>query len=150
MEIERKFLVDTNQWESLEKPAPQRIRQGYLSASEGLTVRVRTKGSTGYLTIKGKTTGISREEFEYEIPLQDAEQLLDSFTDRSIDKWRYEIQHAGKTWEVDVFLGALSPLILAEIELSSEDEVFEKPSWVTEDVSLDPQYYNANLINRFS
>lgn len=150
MEIERKFLVDAARWAQVEKPQPKRIRQGYLSRSEASTVRVRTKSDKGYLTIKGATTGISREEFEYEIPLADANALLDQFIDKSIDKQRYEIQVGAHCWEVDVFSGALAPLILAEIELSSEDESFERPDWVSEEVSHDPAYFNARLIDRLT
>jgi len=147
-EIERKFLVDKELWADLEKPTPVRIAQGYLSKDPEKTIRVRIKGNKGFLTIKGKTTGITRTEFEYEIPLTDAEELLKSFTDKALFKDRYEIPFAGNVWEVDVFFGKLGGLILAEIELNSEDQSFSKPSWVTADVSTDPAYYNSNLIEK--
>lgn len=147
-EIEYKFLVDTEKWELMSKPEPTLIVQGFLSKSNGLVVRVRIKGAKGYLTVKGKTNGISRTEFEYEIPVADVEAMLAEFTDKSIRKWRYEIEFQGKTWEVDVFQGTLSGLILAELEVQSEEEEFELPDWVTENVSTNPNYYNAVLIER--
>lgn len=148
MEIERKYLIHQENWDKLKKPKPVSIKQGYISLDPDCTVRVRTKGKKGYLTIKGKTVGVSREEFEYEIPIQEAEKMLALFADKKIIKNRYEIKFKRKTWEVDEFLDALSPLILAEIELKSEDEKFELPDWVSKEVSEDPSYYNSNLINR--
>lgn len=147
-EIERKFLVDKNLWATLVKPIPAKIAQGYLSKEPEKTIRVRIKGNKGFLTIKGKTKGITRSEFEYEIPLSDAEELLQSFTDKALNKDRYEIPFEGKVWEVDVFHGKLDGLVLAEIELQSEDEYFNKPIWATKEVSSDPSYYNAVLIER--
>ncbi len=147
-EIEYKFLVDRVIWEKAEKPKPELIVQGYISKSEDSTVRVRIKGERGYLTIKGKTTGITRTEFEYEIPVSDAEAMIDLFTEKHIRKHRYEVMVDGKTWEVDEFHGKLEGLILAELEVESEDETFTKPNWVTQDVSTDPNYYNAVLIDR--
>lgn len=150
MEIERKFLINEENWNKLKKPEPVSIKQGYISVNPNCTVRVRTKGKKGFMTIKGMTVGISREEFEYEIPIQEAEKMLSLFADKRILKDRYEIKVKGKTWEVDVFLDALAPLILAEIELESEDEIVEKPNWVGKEVSDDPEYYNSNLIRRIS
>lgn len=147
-EIEHKFLVDAGKWASMVKPKPNLIVQGFLSRSVECTVRVRIKETKGFLTIKGKTEGISRTEFEYEISLADAESMISSFTDKHIRKDRYEIKHKGHLWEIDVFHGALEGLILAELEVSSEDEQFELPDWVTEDVSRDPSYYNAVLIDQ--
>jgi len=147
-EIEYKYLVDTEQWKLLDKPAPELIVQGFISKSVESTVRVRIKGDKAYLTIKGKTVGITRQEFEYEIPVYEAEELLDGFTPKQIRKHRYEIQHAGHIWEVDEFHGPLEGLILAELEVGSEDEKFEFPNWVTEDVSTNPAYYNAVLIDK--
>ncbi len=147
-EIEYKFLVDRAIWEKAEKPTPELIVQGYISKSEDSTVRVRIKGERGYLTIKGKTTGITRTEFEYEIPVYDAEAMIDLFTEKHIRKHRYEVMVDGKSWEVDEFHGKLEGLILAELEVESEDETFTKPNWVTQDVSTDPNYYNAVLIDR--
>lgn len=147
-EIEYKFLVDHEIWSKLEKPAPELIVQGYISKSVESTVRVRIKGDKGFLTIKGKTEGIRRPEFEYEIPVQDAESMIDLFTDKHIRKHRYEVIVAGKTWEVDEFHGPLEGLILAELEVESEEEEFEKPTWVTDDVSMDSNYFNAVLIDK--
>lgn len=148
MEIERKFLIDHEKWALVEKPEPKHIVQAYLYSSPAKTIRVRTKGSKGFLTIKGATVGISRSEFEYEIPLDEAKQLINQFAEKVIDKHRYEITVGKHLWEIDEFHGKLEGLILAEIELDSEDEIFEKPDWATEDVSLDVQYYNAKLIEK--
>ena len=147
-EIEYKYLVDKDKWNALEKPEPQLIVQSYLQRLKERAVRVRIKGDKGYLTIKGQTIGVTRAEYEYEIPVNEAKTMIEDFNLTSMRKLRYEIVFAGKTWEVDVFEGKLSGLILAEIELESEDEHFEKPDWVTEDVSSDPQYYNSELIAR--
>jgi len=148
MEIERKFLVKEQLWEAIEKPSPSRIVQAYIANSAEKTVRVRIKGTKGFLTIKGPTQGISRSEFEYEIPLKDAEELISTFAEKVIEKFRYEISFKNHLWEVDVFTGKLEGLYLAEIELSSEEEHFELPDWVGEEVSTDPNYYNSNLINK--
>lgn len=147
-EIEYKFLVDKAQWQALEKPEPQLILQSYLHNSRELTVRVRIKGNKGFLTVKGATSGVTRTEFEYEIPKEDAEEMVSTFALPHIRKHRYEIPFGDHLWEVDVFEGALQGLVLAEIELTSEDEAFEKPEWITEDVSTDPAYYNAVLIQK--
>ena len=148
IEIEYKFLVDADKWNALDKPEPSLIVQAYIHNSVDVTVRVRIKADKGFLTIKGKTEGVSRTEFEYEIPVKDAEEMIAQFSDKQIRKLRYEIAKEPHTWEVDVFEGKLAGLILAEIELNAEDEHFEKPNWVGEDVSSDPGYYNAVLINR--
>lgn len=148
MEIERKFLVDHNLWDRVEKPTPQLIVQAYLAKSPEKTIRVRTKGDKGFLTIKGPTQGISRDEYEYEIPIQEATELIEKFADKVISKKRYEFPMGGYTWEVDVFLDKLEGLIVAEIELESEDDIFLKPEWIAEEVSHDPQYQNSNLVDR--
>lgn len=148
MEIERKFLVIREEWEQLQKPQPSRIMQGYLVTEENCTVRVRTKGEKAFLTVKGKTSGISRSEYEYEIPIKEAESMLTEFCPKVLSKDRYEISYQGHLWEVDVFHGKLSPLILAEVELSSEKEKVMLPSWAGVEVSLDPEYYNARLIGK--
>ena len=146
MEIERKFLINESLWAKLNKPAPKRIQQAYLSDDKNCTVRVRTKGSKGFLTIKGKSVGISRSEYEYEISLDEAEKMIAEFCSKVLSKDRYEI-HVGKhLWEVDVFHGKLAPLIIAEIELSREDESFEMPEWVEKEVSDDLEYFNSRLI----
>ncbi|MEN9399949.1 MAG: hypothetical protein RL632_1050 [Bacteroidota bacterium] len=148
MEIERKFLLHTALWDALEKPSPKKIIQAYLVNTPEKTVRVRIKGSKGYLTIKGPTKGISRSEFEYEIPLGDAEALIEQFAEKVIDKDRYELRFEGKVWEVDVFHGKLEGLLLAEIELQEEGETFSIPNWISTEVSTDPEYFNARLIDR--
>ena len=147
-EIEYKYLVDQSKWDELIKPEPQTIIQGFLSRSKELVVRVRVKGEKGYLTIKGKSEGIARTEFEYLIPVDEAKAMLAEFADKQIIKKRYEINVDGKTWEVDEFEGALEGLILAELEVESEDENFTLPDWVTKDVSTDPNYFNAVLIDK--
>jgi len=145
-ETERKFLVHRTLWDKLEKPDPVHIVQAYLSDAANCTVRVRTKGSKGYITVKGPTTGITRSEYEYEIPAAEALEMVREFCPKALSKNRYEIHHAGHTWEVDEFHGNLVPLIVAEIELSSEDELFETPEWIAAEVSDDPEYYNSRLI----
>lgn len=147
-EIERKFLVKDSISEVLKGIKGKAIRQGYISEQDGVTVRVRTKGDKGFLTIKGKTSGITRSEFEYEIPFNEAESLLEDFCPRFLSKVRYEVQNGDHTWEIDVFHGKLEGLIVAEIELKSENEGFGLPEWIAEEVSHDPQYYNSNLVNR--
>lgn len=146
-EIERKFTVDHEKWALIPKPIPLRIVQGYLVREPEKTIRIRTKGSKGYLTIKGKTTGISREEFEYEIPFTEAEYLLTHFAVKVLIKDRFEIKLEQHLWEVDVFHGKLEGLIIAELELKKEDETFSTPEWIKEDVSDNPRYYNANLVD---
>jgi len=143
-EIERKFLVDTARW----RPAGAGValRQGYLSSHPERVVRVRLEGDAAKLTIKGLTTGVTRVELEYDVPRADAEQLLALCERPLIEKVRHTEMHGGKRWEIDVFGGDNEGLVLAELELRSEDEAFEPPPWVTEEVSHDPRYYNANLI----
>ena len=147
-EIERKFTVNIQKWNELEKPEPIEIAQSYLSINPDCTVRVRIKGKKGFLTIKGKTIGISRSEFEYEIPLEEAQQMIETLSTKTLSKFRYEIQIDNHLWEVDVFHGKLDGLIIAEIELSNENELFTKPEWVIEDVSDNIEYYNSRLIER--
>ncbi len=144
-EIERKFLVSGDF--SKEVCSSQRIVQGYICSQPGRTVRVRIRGEKGYLTIKGPSDvkGLSRYEFEQEIPLSDAEQLLQLCEPGAIDKVRHLVQVGAHTWEVDVFAGANEGLVLAEIELASEDEPFELPDWIGKEVSGDRRYYNSML-----
>lgn len=145
VEIERKFLVDHAKWDKVKRPTGTHYRQGYLLADSGRTVRVRISDKDAFINLKSKSTNVSRSEFEYEIPLEDGKAILDSFTTIGTEKFRYELPFAGKTWEVDVFLGDNEGLIVAEIELESEDEKFEKPDWVTEEVTDDGRYTNAAL-----
>ena len=144
-EIERKFLVDKLQWDHLKKPEGNRITQAYIYSSIEKTIRVRINKNKGFLTIKGKTEGIARAEYEYEIPVSDAQELIANFSGPSIDKIRYAIPFDNHIWEVDVFFGENEGLLVAEIELKSENESFEKPFWIGEEVSHDARYYNANL-----
>lgn len=146
VEIERKFLVDKKRWQKIKPTEGLFIAQGYLHNSKDKTVRVRTKGEKGFLTIKGATDGISRTEFEYVIPKKDAEELLCKFCPKRIEKTRYLVEHNGKTWEVDEFDFPNSGLILAEVELNSVEEQIALPEWVTEDVSDNPAYFNSNML----
>ena len=151
VEIERKFLVKKELWEALEKPKGNLYRQGYLLTDPNKTIRVRITDLCGYLTIKGISVGATRPEFEYEIPGNEAEQLLDNFSVSELKKIRYEILFKGKLWEVDEFLGNNQGLVVAEIELNSESEIFELPDWVDREVTGEGKYYNSNLsINPFT
>lgn len=144
-EIERKFIVKGDF--SGDVFDAQRIVQGYICSLPGRTVRVRIRGEKGYLTIKGPSDekGLSRYEFEQEVPLADAEQLLKLCEPGAIDKVRHLVRAGKHIWEVDVFHGANEGLVMAEIELASEEEPFEKPEWVGEEVSGDRRYYNSML-----
>lgn len=149
-EIERKYLVDEEKWQQLDKPPGQLYRQGYLLTDPIKTIRVRQTPDKGYLTIKGLSIGATRPEYEYSIPLHEAKELLDNFSIAELSKIRYEILFDNKMWEVDEFLGDNNGLIVAEIELTSEDEEFNIPSWVKHEVTGQEQYYNSNLtINPF-
>ncbi|HNX55478.1 MAG TPA: CYTH domain-containing protein [Prolixibacteraceae bacterium] len=143
LEIERKFLVDTTKL----KPENQgtAMVQAYLGLAPNPTVRVRIKGAKAFLTIKGRSETISRPEFEYEIPVDDATELMKLAVSNPVEKIRYEIWHDGFMWEVDFFKGKNEGLVLAEIELSSESQTFEKPEWILNEVSSDPRYYNSYL-----
>lgn len=142
IEIERKFLVTGTKWQSL---AGVKFSQGYLSQDKDRTVRVRVAGRKGYLTIKGATQGATRSEFEYEIPLADAEALMNMCVGPVIEKIRRAVVYQGFTWEIDEFFGDNAGLVVAEIELESEDQTFDKPDWVGEEVTHDARYYNSNL-----
>jgi adenylate cyclase len=143
-EIERKFLVDTDKLPPL--PQPLIIKQGYIPA-QGATVRVRISNDRAFLTLKGRARGLTRSEFEYPVPLEDAEAMLEELCVQPyIDKKRYLIEHNGHTWELDIFEGANEGLVVAEIELKSEHEAFPLPEWAGREVSDDPRYRNANLV----
>jgi adenylate cyclase len=144
-EIERKFLVNKELWKKLKKPVGKNYRQGYLLIDPTKTIRLRIADKTAYLTIKGETKGISRPEFEYIIPLKDANEMLTLFAGKIIEKIRYLIICKGKTWEIDVFEGEDEGLIIAEIELESENEKFDLPEWITTEVTGDEKYYNSYL-----
>ena len=146
IEIERKFLVKSNDFKT-QAFAQNRIAQGYLNSTPERTVRVRIKGEKGFLTIKGigNESGMTRFEWEKEIPVEEALQLLKLCEGGKIDKIRFEIQSGKHIFEVDEFFGENEGLIIAEIELSSETENFEKPDWLGEEVTNDEKYYNAYL-----
>lgn len=148
IEIERKFLV-TNEGFLSKATSQTRIVQGYLNSNPERTVRIRIKGDKGFITIKGKSneSGTTRLEWEKEIPLTEAEQLLLLCESGVIDKIRYEIPVGIHLYEVDMFLGNNEGLIIAEIELQSENEWFEKPNWLGNEVTSDPRYYNSYLSN---
>jgi CYTH domain-containing protein len=141
-EIERKFRVHGTGWA---QGAGTRIRQGYLNRDKERTVRVRIAGDKAFLTIKGVSRGASRAEFEYPIPPEDAEQLLKLSDGPIIEKIRYVIDHEGSTWEVDEFHGDNAGLVVAEIELTSEDQPFSRPPWLGSEVTEDSRYFNASL-----
>ena len=147
-EIERKFLLANDDWRSL-GGAGTVYRQGYLSTDPDRNVRVRLIDATGYLTVKGRTAGITRLEFEYEIPFDDASRLLDELCHRPlIEKTRYRIGLEGLTWEIDEFAGDNQGLIVAEVELESENQELPLPRWIGREVSDDPRYFNAALVER--
>ena len=144
-EIERKFLLSGDEWRNL--ATGTEYCQGYLSSHAERTVRVRTAGDKGFLTIKGTCTGVTRLEYEYEIPLEDARIMLHELCEKPlIEKKRYTIEYRGFIWEVDEFSGQNEGLIIAEIELEHEQQQFEKPGWIGAEVSGDPRYFNSNLI----
>jgi len=145
VEIERKFLVDHEKWQQVVKPAGTHYRQGYLLDDDHRTIRIRVTDKQGYITFKGATKGITRKEYEYKIPVEDGNELLNGFAISEVEKIRYRIEFAGKLWEVDEFSGDNAGLIMAEIELQHETEEFEHPGWVTIEVSDDERYYNSNL-----
>lgn len=145
VEIERKFLVRSQEWRTLGDRVS--IRQGYLSSHSDRIVRVRIQDTTAMLTIKGRTIGASRGEWEYPIPIEDAQRFLDDLCEKPIiEKIRYRIQYEGMLWEVDEFFGENLGLVVAEIELLTEDQVFVKPDWVGDEVTYDRRYANANLL----
>lgn len=143
-EIERKFLVINDTFKEMSESHVE-IEQGYLNRDPERTVRVRRKGDKAFLTVKGLTTGIRREEYEYEIPMTDAQNMLEICLPSVVRKTRWHVLYAGHMWEVDEFHGHLQGLILAEVELPSEDTQVTLPSFVGEDVSSDPRYFNSVL-----
>lgn len=143
-EIERKFLVVGEAWKQLGPGVS--YRQGYLSTHQERVVRVRTMGDKAVLTIKGASAGATRLEFEYNIPVEEADQLLDLCELPLIEKTRYKVEYGDLVWEIDEFIGVNEGLVVAECELESEDQEIEKPLWVGDEVTSDPRYYNANLV----
>lgn len=146
VEIERKFLVRHEEWRSA---VQQKVlfRQGYLVGSEHASVRVRIEGEQANINIKSATLGISRQEYEYEIPLEDAQMILDQLCEKPfIEKYRHIIHDGSHQWEIDEFLGDNAGLVVAEIELGDACELFSKPDWLGSEVSDDPRYYNVCLV----
>lgn len=144
VEIERKFLVIGDAWRR-DVTACRSLRQGYLSRGETPSVRIRTDGGSAWLTIKTGGQGMTRAEFEYNIPVSDAEELLKACHGRVIGKVRHIVPHGRHQWEVDVFVGKNAGLVLAEIELDAEHEEFVRPTWIGDEVTGDPRYYNSSL-----
>lgn len=145
-EIERKFLVRDDRWRHL--GTGQYYCQGYIPTQGLQTVRVRTVGERGYLTLKGPAVGISRSEFEYSIPAADAQAILQELCSGPIiEKYRYRIPWDGLVWEIDEFLGENQGLVLAEIELTAEEQTIRLPDWIATEVTGDVRYYNSNLVN---
>ncbi len=142
IEIERKFLVLGDEWRAA--PAVY-FSQGYLNRDRARTVRVRIAGNEAFLTVKGQSVGATRAEFEYPIPVWDARELLALCEQPLIEKNRRKILHEGFVWEVDEFLGENLGLVVAEIELPTEDTVFALPEWIGEEVTSDERYFNSNL-----
>jgi len=145
-EIERKFLLVGDAWKTVKGT---HYRQGYLNSVKERTVRVRTIDDKGFLTVKGISVGATRSEYEYEIPAGDANAMLDALCEKPIiEKSRYKVEFGGLVWEVDEFYGENQGLVVAEVELESEDQKFEKPAWVGDEVTGDPKYFNSNLIKK--
>jgi adenylate cyclase len=144
-EIERKFLVRDKRYRQLAEPIS--YRQGYLSTDKERIVRVRIEGDKAYLTVKGTTDGITRIEYEYEIPPAEAEHILDELCKKPIiEKDRYKIEYNGVVWEVDEFHGPNEGLVVAEVHLKREDQKLSIPEWIGEEVSHEPKYFNSNLV----
>lgn len=144
-EIEHKFLIRDERWRQ-QTTRSVRMRQGYLTSDERCSVRVRVAGDQGFLNVKSGTLGIQRSEYEYPIPLAEAEEILDTLCEKPVlEKTRHYVPVGEHCWEVDEFAGANAGLIVAEVELSRPDEPFERPDWAGEDVSGDPRYYNSRL-----
>lgn len=145
LEIERKFLVDTARWRPSD--AGTRYRQGYLSTDPARNVRIRLAGADAWLTVKGTTVGMTREEYEYPVPAADAGAMLDRLCLRPlIEKTRYRVDVAGLTWEVDVFDGENAGLVIAEVELADARQRIVLPDWAGREITDDPRYYNASLV----
>jgi adenylate cyclase len=148
LEIERKYLVENELWrEHVESQS--HIMQGYLASGDNASVRVRIKGDAAFLTIKGAPSGITRTEYEYRIPVEDAKAMLRELAVfPAIDKIRYSVRSGRHLWDLDLFAGENEGLVMAEVELAAEDEAFEMPPWAGEEVSDDPRYLNVNLARK--
>ncbi|MFM7005981.1 MAG: CYTH domain-containing protein [Flavobacteriales bacterium] len=148
-EIERKFLVATDAWKTAKCIGQRELKQAYLLRESDRSVRIRVTDNMAYFTIK-LGTGLTRSEFEYEIPQEEANDIIAEANLPCLHKTRYYIQFAENTWELDVFHGALEGLLIAELELNDEHQVFERPDWLGEEVTFDPSYLNSNLIERLT
>ena len=145
-EIERKFLIDISSVESI--GSGSRIKQGYISTTDNTAVRIRVSGAVAYLTLKGENQGATRPEFEYEIPIEDANEIIKELCSGPvIDKTRYLVEYGSHTWEIDVFHGDNDGLIVAEVELESETEEVDLPKWVINEVTGEVKYYNTSLLD---
>jgi len=146
LEIERKFLLRNDDWRR-DADAGRQFRQGYLIGARQASVRVRREGDKAFLNIKSMTLGVSRQEYQYPIPVAEAEEMLATLCELPlVEKTRYCVRHANHVWEIDVFAGANAGLVVAEVELKSEQERIELPTWAGVEVSDDPRYYNVNLV----
>jgi len=145
VERERKFLVRELPGKFFEQNTGIKYLQGYMCNDSKKVIRVRIAGNQGFITIKGMTTGISRMEYEYPVPAEEARSMLNDYTTGRVEKVRYRTEFEGHLWEVDVFSGENEGLIIAEIELKTEEEFFIRPSWVQEEVTGDRRYYNSYL-----
>lgn len=147
-EIEHKYLIHAERWKNVVPERSEEVKQAYLHSEPGKTIRVRTMGDKGFITIKGKTVNASRPEFEYEIPLGDANELIRNFTTNLIEKIRHFVMHENMLWEVDEFKGLNAGLWIAEIELSHENETYALPDWVNENVTGEKKYSNSRLAEK--
>jgi adenylate cyclase len=147
IEIERKFLVEKEIWDIEKQNHSNKTNmiQGYILSVPDKTIRVRSTETKGFITIKGPTVGISKPEYEYEIPLTDSLELINNFATSIVEKIRYNVYYKGKKWEIDEFLGKNKGLVIAEIELKAESDIFETPTWVGKEVTSDEKYFNSNL-----
>lgn len=147
IEIERKFLVESDEWRR-DAGSGRRFCQGHVARDGKASVRIRRADDKAYLTIKGKRTGIARAEFEYEIPVGEAEEMLHTLCAKPLlEKTRYCVEHAGLTWEIDVFAGPAAGLIVAEVELRSPDQLISLPRWIGIEVTHDPRYRNSSIVD---
>lgn len=145
LEIERKFLLANDNWRA-QVSRSEHMRQGYLQREAQSAIRVRIAGGKAHINVKHTEDGIHRLEYEYDIPIEDADEMLDRVALRPlIEKTRHYVEYRGHLWEIDEFHGDNAGLVVAEIELASADEAFERPSWIGSEVSQDARYYNSNL-----
>jgi adenylate cyclase len=148
LEIERKFRVTSDAWRA-QAHSRRLLRQGYLANTERASVRVRLDEGQGWLSVKAMRRGMSRDEYEVVVPLTDAQEMLDRLCEGFIiEKWRHLVQHLGSTWEVDEFLAENAGLVIAELELPSEDAAFERPGWIGTEITDEERFYNVRLAQR--